>query len=435
MNYLNELGPYEFKNIYSHIDRTSGPIAVRFDINSPVTKNGRISQKNGDINLRLEENGYIIRAYSRLGPLVLMAHQGRKNPPHKMPDKDFVNLLDHHRILSDVSGIRIHFIEHSPGEDWEEYSKNVEKHLRVLKKEEAVLMDNVRIWDFEKEFNPKTCPYIPFFEDIGLTGFINDGLPLWHREDASLMFGRHAAPTYIGHISIKELRVQHQILNDDSRKVIIIGGKKPKFEAIPNLAEKMDIFTGGVTGILTAQLSGHDVGPQNEKLLKEIFTGLEREIREYETIVDDYCVEHPVDFMVSQRQNLSWSNRFNVSLEDLTKPEYEDYEIFDIGDETVKRYAKKINMDSYVWKIRAGPDGVYEENFDNGKKLIEHLLGSRFVAIGGDTIEELQRYELCKPIIYSDGIVLLGGGSHLEGFAGLPYPSIEDLIENGCVCV
>jgi 3-phosphoglycerate kinase len=139
--------------------------------------------------------------------------------------------------------------------------------------------------------------------------------------------------------------------------------------------------------------------------------------------------------MVSQRQNLSWSNRFNVSLEDLTKPEYEDYEIFDIGDETVKRYAKKINMDSYVWKIRAGPDGVYEENFDNGKKLIEHLLGSRFVAIGGDTIEELQRYDLCKSIIYSDGIVLLGGGSHLEGFAGLPYPSIEDLIENGCVCV
>jgi len=435
MNYLNELGPYEFKNIYSHIDRTSGPIAVRFDINSPVTKNGRISQKNGDINLRLEENGYMIRAYSRLGPLVLMAHQGRKNPPHEKPDKDFVNLLDHHRILSDVSGIRVHFVEHSPGEDWEEYSKNVEKHLRVLKKEEAVLMDNVRIWDFEKEFNPKTCPYIPFFEDIGLTGFINDGLPLWHREDASLMFGRHVAPTYIGHISIKELRVQHQILNDDSRKVIIIGGKKPKFEAIPNLAEKMDIFTGGVTGILTAQLSGHDMGPQNEKLLKEIFTGLEREIREYETIVDDYSVEHPIDFMVSQRQNLSWSNRFNVSLEDLTKPEYEDYEIFDIGDETVKRYAKKINMDSYVWKIRAGPDGVYEENFDNGKKLIEHLLGSRFVAIGGDTIEELQRYDLCKSIIYSDGIVLLGGGSHLEGFAGLPYPSIEDLIENGCVCV
>jgi 3-phosphoglycerate kinase len=433
MNYLNELGPYEFKNIYAHIDKNPGPIAVRFDINSPVTWNGRISLKNGDVNLRLEENGYLIRAYSRLGPLVLMAHQGRKNPPSKKPDRDFVNLLDHHRILSDVSGIRIHFVEHAPGEDWEEYSKNVEKHLKVLKKDEAILMDNVRIWDFEKEFKPETCPYIPFFEDIGLSGFINDGLPLWHREDASLMFGRHVAPTYIGHISIKELRVQHQILNDDSKKVIIIGGKKPKFEAIPNLAEKMDILTGGVTGILTAQLSGYNMGPKNEKLLKETFTGLEREIREYETIVDDYGVKHPIDFMVSQRKNLSWSNRFNVSLENLTKPKFEDYEIFDIGEETVKRYAKTINMDSYQWKIRAGPDGVYEENFNNGKKLIEHLLGSRFVAIGGNTIEELQRYELCKPIIYSDGIVLLGGGSHLVGFAGLPYPSIEDLIENDCV--
>jgi hypothetical protein len=76
---------------------------------------------------------------------------------------------------------------------------------------------------------------------------------------------------------------------------------------------------------------------------------------------------------------------------------------------------------------------VFEDDFDNGKLLIEQLLGSKFVAIGGDTIEELQKYELCKPIIYSDGIVLLGGGSHLDGFAELPYPSVEDLIENGCV--
>ena len=51
--------PYEFKNIHSHIDRNPGPIIVRFDVNSPVTKNGRISLNNGDINLRLDENGYL----------------------------------------------------------------------------------------------------------------------------------------------------------------------------------------------------------------------------------------------------------------------------------------------------------------------------------------------------------------------------------------
>jgi hypothetical protein len=33
--------------------------------------------------------------------------------------------------------------------------------------------------------------------------------------------------------------------------------------------------------------------------------------------------------------------------------------------------------------------------------------------------------------MYSDGTILLGGGSHLDGFAGMPYPSIQDLIENG----
>ena len=433
MNYYDELQPYRFKNIHSEIEKHPGPIAVRFDINSPVGKNGRISQRNGDVNLRLEENSYLVHSYSKLGPLILMAHQGRKNPANKKPDKDFVNLLDHHHIISEISGIRVHFVEHAEGEDWEEYSKNVEKHLKTLTTGEAILMDNLRIWGFEKQFNPDNCPYIPFFEDVGLAAFINDGLPLWHRDDASLMFGRHIVPTYIGHISMKELRIQNNILNRNGKKIIIIGGKKPKFEAIPNLAEKMDILTGGVTGILTAQLKGYDVGPLNEKLLKDCFQGMEKEIKKYEEIVNDHDIGYPTDFIVSQTHNLSESNRMNISLDDLTRPEYEEYEIFDIGNDTVRKYSQLINTGSYSWRIRAGPDGVFEENFDNGIKLIRNILGTGFVAIGGDTVEELQKYELCKPIMYSDGVVLLGGGSHLEGFAGLPYPSIEDLIENGCI--
>ena len=292
-------------------------------------------------------------------------------------------------------------------------------------------MDNLRIWDFEKAYETETCPYIPFFEEMDLTAYINDALPLWHRDDASLMFARHVAPTFIGHISMRELRIQDKIMNDPGKKVIIIGGKKPKFEAIPRLADRMTVLTGGVTGILTTQLSGHEVGPLNEELLKNIFKGKDREIKEYESIVEEHGIGHPVDFVVSQASNMSASNRFNVPLEDLTKPEYEEYEIFDIGEETVKRYVKQINNGGYEWRIRAGPDGVFEEDFDNGIQLIEHLLGSGFVAVGGDTVEELQKYQLCKPIMYSDGAVLLGGGSHLDGFAGVPYPSIQDLIENG----
>ena len=431
--YFSQIESYDFKNIYSEIEKKPGLIAIRFDINSPVGKNGRISLNNGNVNLRLEENGYLLRAYSKLAPLILMGHQGRKNPPNKKPDKDFVNLLDHSHILSDVSGLRIHFVEWAEGENWDDYSRNVEKYIKTLNKGEAILMDNTRIWDFEKKFDQKTCPYIPFFKDLKLSAFINDALPVWHRNDASVMFGRHIAPTFIGHISMKELRIQTKIMHDKGKKIIIIGGKKPKFEAIPNLASKMDVLTGGITGILTAKLSGNEMGPLNEKLLDQTFNGMEKEIKTYENIVNEYKIGHPIDFVVSQSHNLSQSNRKNVKIEELKKPEYEDYEIFDIGKMTVKHYSQKINQGRYDWRIRAGPDGVFEEDFDNGIKLIEHLLGTGFVAIGGDTVEELQKYELCKPIMYSDGAVLLGGGSHLEGFAGLPYPSIEDLLQNGCI--
>lgn len=430
MNYFDKLKPYEFKNIYTGIEGSQGPIAIRIDINSPVGKNGRIS-KNGDVNLRLEEYSYLLKSYSTLRPLILMAHQGRKNPPNEKPDKDYVNLLDHHLILSDLSGIRIHYIEHTTDETWSEYSQRIINQAKHLKTGEAALMDNVRFWDFEKDYKTETCPYIPLFKEVGLSAIINDALPVWHRDDSSLMFGRHVAPTYIGHISMKELRIQHKIMNDPGRKVIIIGGKKPKFEAIPRLADRMDVLTGGITGILTAQLRGNEVGPANEALLGKVFKGMEREIGEYGGIVDEYDIRHPVDFVVSQPRNLSPGNRFNVPIGDLSKPEYEDYEIFDIGDETVRRYVKLINTGNYDWRIRAGPNGVFEDDFNNGVRLIENILGTGFVAVGGDTVEELQKYELCKPIMYSDGAVLLGGGSHLDGFAGVPYPSIEDLIENG----
>jgi 3-phosphoglycerate kinase len=247
------------------------------------------------------------------------------------------------------------------------------------------------------------------------------------------MFGRHVAPTYIGHISMRELRIQQKIMQDDKKKIIIIGGKKPKFEVISDLANKMDILTGGITGILTAQLRGYEVGPLNEELLDITYNGMEKKIKKYEVIVEEYDIGYPEDFVVSQNHNLSPKNRFNVPLEDLSKLKYNDYEIFDIGKKTVKAYSRRINQGRYDWRIRAGPNGVFEEDFNNGLKLIELLLGTGFVAIGGDTVEELQKYELCKPIMYSDGAVLLGGGSHLAGFAGLPYHSIEDLIKNGCV--
>ena len=429
MDYFNKLKPYDFKNIYSEIENSEGPIAIRVDINSPVGINGRIS-KNGDVNLRLEEYSYLLKSYSNLRPLILMAHQGRKNPPGEKPDKDFVNLLDHHLILSDLSGIRIHFVEYTEGESWDEYSSKVMKHVKQLKQREAVLMDNVRFWDFEKRYKTGTCPYIPFFKEVGLSAFINDALPVWHRDDASLMFGRHVAPSYIGHISMRELRVQHKIMNDTGKKVIIIGGKKPKFEAIQRLADRMDVLTGGITGILTAQLSGYEIGLANETLLKSIFKGKDKEIRDYSSIVSDYNIGHPIDFVVSHPNDRSLSNRFNVPIGELSKPKYEDYEIFDIGEQTVKQYVKKINTGHYDWRIRAGPNGVFEDGFNNGIRLIENILGTGFVAVGGDTVEELQKNELCKPIMYSDGTVLLGGGSHLDGFAGKPYPSIHDLIEN-----
>jgi 3-phosphoglycerate kinase len=135
-----------------------------------------------------------------------------------------------------------------------------------------------------------------------------------------------------------------------------------KFEAIPNLVKIMDEYTAGVAGILTAHLSGHEVGPENEEFLKSVFKCMEKELSEYRRIVEDYKIRYPLDFVLSQSNNLSKNNRINVKLKDLNKPENEDYQIYDIDPLTVKEYSKMINSGEYDWRIRAGPNGAYEED-------------------------------------------------------------------------
>ena len=96
--------------------------------------------KNSETHLSLEENAYLIKAYSQVGPINLNGAQGKKKKSNMKAKKDFVNFLDYHQILSQISGIRIHFVEWAQGE-----TRTVLKEYRkILTKPEAgetILMD------------------------------------------------------------------------------------------------------------------------------------------------------------------------------------------------------------------------------------------------------------------------------------------------------
>ncbi|MBN1683391.1 phosphoglycerate kinase [Candidatus Bathyarchaeota archaeon] len=410
MDYLKKLEEYELTNLSKQL---VGPTLVRVDINVPVRQDGRINRERP--NLRLKTYGSILDLYSRFSPLVVMAHQGRKG------EREFVKLNDHYNVLG--TSTRYAIVNFEPFVEEEEYlTGRLARRIKNLKKGEVLLLDNIRYIDYEEKFDNQTCPYIPFFKKAGIKTCVNDGLPLWHRANSSVMALPHIAQTYVGVRSHYELGIQEGLIDDEDNesKAIVIGGKKPKFEAIPKLASKMDLFTGGLTATQVLRMKGKNLGESNNKLLEKLYNK-PKENELLAEVVKKFTVETPKDFVIQEGVNVFK----DVPLSEL--PKYPNALIKDVGMATIEYYSEKLQ--AYEKRIRAGPMGVYEEGFNNGSELVRSIVGPGFVAVGGDTVEELQDNELCDPIIAAGGTVLLGGGAHLDGWAGDPYPSIDELLK------
>lgn len=410
MNYLNALEGYELNNLSKQL---VGPTLVRVDINVPVRQDGRINREHP--NLRLKTYGRILDLYSRFSPIVVMAHQGRRG------EKDFVELSDHYNVLGTV--IRHGKVEFESFVEAEEYlTGRLARRIKNLKKGEILLLDNMRYIDSEEKFDAQTCPYIEFFKKAGIKTCVNDGLPLWHRANSSVMALPHIAKTYVGVRSHYELGIQEGLMDSENGgdKAIVIGGKKPKFEAIPRLASKMDLFTGGLTATQVLRMQGVKLGESNMKLLEKLYSK-PKENELLAEIVKKFNIETPKDFVIQDGVNIIK----DVPVSELCK--HPDALIKDVGMATVDYYSDKLQ--AYERRIRAGPMGVYEEGFNNGSELVRSIVGPGFIAVGGDTVEELQDNELGDPIIAAGGTVLLGGGAHLDGWAGDPYPSVDELLK------
>ncbi len=416
MNYYSSLKEFELRNLYAQLGESPNPILARVDINVPVKKDSRKISRN-PYNLRLEYYAYELDLYSTFAPVVVMAHQGRNDGK----DINFVDLNNHIHALGVLTNNAN--ILYEPGVKGENYfGKRLIKRIKSLDVGDVLVLKNVREFDFETKFDPNNCPYIPFFKKAGIEACINNGLPLYHRAHSSVMALPHIAPTYIGLISAKELEIQHKILHDDGKKIVIMGGKKPKAKTVPNLAKSMDIMVGGLTGQIFCRLKGFDLGPKNnQEVEKQLSSYKPEEINMLKEVVRKYEIITPIDFVVSFNGEIK-----EVSIDDLPgKPYY----IEDIGPQTVDLQVSKIREGGYDWIIRGGPEGRYEAEHYNGIKVVRKILGRGFVALGGDTIEELQTAKLCKPIVATGGQMLLGGGAHLSGWAGEPYPSLDEILK------
>ncbi len=401
LDYYKITRNYWLVNLASQL---KSPTLVRIDINVPVV-NGRIMEDN----MRIIAYAHVLELMSEYAGLVVTAHQGRPG------NKDFIGLKQHWIILRKLlpSSIDIEFI---PKE--KVFTEETKRRIKELKEKEILLLDNVRMFDEEYNFDPSNSMYIKFFKNV-IKSCVNDAMPVWHRAHTSLMAMPYIAKTWIGVRSIYELKALSEVLSEPGEECgIIMGGAKlAKTNYLISILSRMDGFTGGLPGQLIARVKGYDLGPRNNAFLKKKFS-----LEVFETakmLVKKFNIYHPVDFIV-------WENGENkhFHIDELSKC---NGVIMDIGMETVELYAEKLQEKTI--RIRAGPLGVYEKGYCNGIVLTKRIAGGGLIFLGGDTAAEIIKYGLDKIILSTGGIMCLSGGAFLHGLAGRPYPSVDLILK------
>jgi phosphoglycerate kinase len=399
MEYGERLRDYKLVNLATQL---KGPTLVRVDINLPF-ENGNIASDA----MRMKIYANIAELYASYVPLVMFGHQGRKG------DDDFCSMKPHYKLLLKLTEeADVDFVEYK-----DMFTEATRERIAELKPGHILLLDNVRYFDHETKYDPKTSPYIPWLKGVIQT-CVNDAIPAWHRDNSSLMCLPSIAPTYIGVRSSYELGELEEVKNSKMSKALVTGGSK--LQKISDLKKIFDSgatgFTGGLVGQLVARANGYDLGEINNRYLAKKFS--QEELEDAKKVVA-MKVKHPIDFTV-----VSNGDKKSVALKDMPNV---NGQIVDIGDATVDAYAK--DLQAHEIRIRAGPLGIYERGYDNGIELTKRIVGDGLYFLGGDTSQELIEGELADHIQSAGGKILISGGAALHYLAGGTFPSVEEILK------
>lgn len=399
MNYCERIKDHKLVNLPSQL---KGPTLVRVDINLPF-ENGGIAADA----MRMKVYANIAELYASYVPLVIFGHQGRKG------DDDFSSMRPHYKLfLKLTKDVDIDFIEYE-----DIFTADTQNRIRELKPGKILLLDNVRYFDHETKFNSSDSPYIKWFKGVIQT-CVNDAIPVWHRDNSSLMCMPYIAPTFIGVRSSFELCELEAVKDKHVTKALITGGAKlQKVSDLKKIFDSgVDGFTGGLVGQLIARARGYDLGKTNNAYLSKKFNFDEFEDAKK---VASMNVKHPIDFTVVSDGEIK-----RVDIGDMPSTEGQ---IVDIGDATVDEYAK--DLQAHEIRVRAGPLGIYEKGYTNGVELTKRIVGDGLYFLGGDTSQELVEGELVDHIQSAGGKILISGGAALHYLAGGSFPSVDELLK------
>ena len=370
-----------------------GNVLIRSDLNVPIV-NGKISD-DYRIYKSLENVNNILE---RSRTITFASHMGRPM------GKDLnLSLKPVAEIMTEIIGIKVHFINKIYGDEVEHQVKNSDTKIFLL---ENLRFDQGEI-NNDKNFSKKVTN--PF------NTYIFDAFGAAHRAHASVVsFGDNLEP-YQGPLMDKEIRELNKLLNNNKVGYsVLLGGAKisDKLNLIEKILPKVEyLMVGGGMCFTFLKALGYEIG---KSLLEESFIPKANEL-----LNSNYGkkIILPLDFGVTD--SIESTNRENIKLDEIKSNDIG----VDIGPETVKKF-KQILIDSQniFWN---GPMGIFEkEEFSFGTREITQTISksSAYKCIGGgDSISAINKFSDKKLFNH----ISTGGGASLEYLEGKNLPGVN----------
>jgi phosphoglycerate kinase len=390
------------KKTIADVDVRGKAVLMRVDFNVPlddeqhITDDRRITEALPSIKSVLDRGGRVI----------LMSHLGR--PEGKDPAEDArYSLRPVAERLRELLPNPVHFATDTVGDD-------AKAKAAALKNGEVLLLENVRFNKGEKKGDPDYAAVLAGFGDI----YCNDAFGTCHRTEGSMVAVPKAMvgkPKVCGFLVEKEIRFLSEAIAHPERPfVAIIGGAKvsDKINVIQNLLKICDkVLIGGAMAYTFALAQGGSVGKSRVERdkLDLAHSLLAAGGGKLELPLDAHCGD---DFKPT-------CNKLVVKAGQIP----DDYEGFDIGPETIRKYADIIRTArTVVWN---GPMGVFEmPPFDTGTRAIAEAIvasGATSIIGGGDSAAAIQEFGLAERVTH----VSTGGGASLEMLEGKKFAAVE----------
>ncbi len=389
------------KKTVRDIDVKNKKVLVRCDFNVPQDENGKITD-NRRIVSSLDTIKYLLDNNAKV---ILCSHLGRPKGEVK-PEFSLKPVAEE---LSRLLGKEVKLAGDVVGESAKELTEN-------MKDGEIVLLENVRFEPGEEKNDPELSKKFASLAEV----YVNDAFGSAHRAHSSTAGVAEFLPAVSGFLMEKEINFLGSALENPERPfVAILGGKKvsDKIGVINSLLEKVDtLIIGGAMAYTFFKSMGYNVGKSICELDK---LDLAKEAME-KAKKNGVKLLLPVDTRLGKEFDPNTETKV-VKYTEIP----DDWEGFDIGDETIEIYTKELeNAKTVVWN---GPVGLFEfDKFAIGTNAIANKLAeisATTIIGGGDSAAAIEKAGLASKMTH----ISTGGGASLEFLEGKKLPGVECL--------